>query len=255
MPQGKKVSGAQSVERAAAALRAVARYGQAGVTAPDIARDLSLNGTTAYRLLMALVGERLLERDAKERRFRIGPGIHALSASATSGFSFTEHFDQALNRIADETGDTVMLSVRRGNQSLCLARKEGSFPIRTMTLQVGSRRPLGIGAGSLALLAFLPSAEMDAALEANARFYPEFGLDSAVVRQMIEEAKTLGYALNDGRVLEGMTAIGVPIRDIAGRVVAAVSVAAISPRVAGERRSAILTAVRSALEGLAPVPE
>lgn len=256
-PRGtaRRASGTQSIERAAATLRAVAAYGAVGVTAPEVARDLGLNATTAYRLLMALTGERLLEREPRERRFRIGPGIHALSAGTSGGFSFSAHFDAALTAIAAATGDTAMLSVRRGSQSLCLARREGAFPIRTMTLQAGSRRPLGIGAGSLALLAFLPEDEREAALAANAGHYPEFGLDEASVRAMVAEALRLGHALNDGRVLEGMTAVGVPVRDAAGRVVAAVSVAAISARLRPERRQQVLAIVASALEPVPTVPD
>jgi len=78
------------------------------------------------------------------------------------------------------------------------------------------------GARSLALLAFLPDAEREAASEANAGFYGKFGLDEAAIGEMVLESRSLGYALNDGRVLEGMTAVEIPIRDAGNRVVAPV---------------------------------
>lgn len=246
--------GTQSIERAVAVLRAAAGQGEAGITVAEVATELGLNVTTAYRLLTALTEERLLERDPVRKRYRIGPEVHALSARGASGFSFTAHFDRALSSLAEETGDTVMLSVRRGSQSLCLARKEGAFPIRTMTLQAGSWRPLGVGGGSLALLAFLPAEEREEMLATNAAAYLPFGLDRGTVETMIERSRRLGYALNDGRVLRDLTAVAVPVRTEAGRVVAAISVAAINSRMTAARRSEVVAAIRREIGNLGPLP-
>lgn len=249
---GKAPRGTQSIERAVAVLRAAAGQGSAGITVAEVAAELGLNVTTAYRLLSALAEERLLERDAERKRYRIGPEVHALSARGASGFSFTAHFDRALSALAEETGDTVMLSVRRGNQSLCLARKEGAFPIRTMTLQAGSWRPLGVGGGSLALLAFLPREERQDVLAANAQAYPSFGLDREGVEAMADRSLRLGYALNDGRVLKDLTAVAVPVRTQDGKIVAAISIAAINSRLGGARRASVVAAIRREIAALEP---
>ena len=61
----------------------------------------------------------------------------------------------SLQRLAQKTGDTAFASILEGTAAICVAREVGDFPIRTLTLSVGDRRPLGVGAGSLALLASL----------------------------------------------------------------------------------------------------
>ena len=52
--------------------------------------------------------------------------------------------------------DSSFLSVRRDNYAVCLYREEGTYPVRTHALQAGLQHPLGVGAGSLAMLSALP---------------------------------------------------------------------------------------------------
>jgi Transcriptional regulator len=52
-------------------------------------------------------------------------------------------------RLSERSADTALLSVRSGVEALYLARSVGSHPLQPNYLQIGSRRPLGVGAGSL----------------------------------------------------------------------------------------------------------
>ena len=65
-----------------------------------------------------------------------------------------------LLRLAEQTQDTIYASVREGGAAVCVAREIGAFPIRTLSLEVGDLRPLGVGSGSLALFAFLPDQDI-----------------------------------------------------------------------------------------------
>ena len=63
--------------------------------------------------------------------------------------------------------DTSFVSVKRGNYAICLHREEGTYPVRTHALQAGNQHPLGIGAGSLAMLSALSDDEVERVLAAN----------------------------------------------------------------------------------------
>ena len=76
-------------------------------------------------------------------------------------------------KLAEQTQDTVYLSERRGLEAVCTARALGDYPIKALTLDVGIRRPLGVGAGGLAILCALPEAEADEIIEANASRYAQ----------------------------------------------------------------------------------
>jgi len=46
----------------------------------------------------------------------------------------------------------VFLIVRSGDDAVCADRAIGSYPVKTSVVDVGTRRPLGLGGGSLAML-------------------------------------------------------------------------------------------------------
>ena len=97
---------------------------------------------------------------------------------------------------------------------------------------MGSRRPLGVGAGSLALLAWLPDDEREAALETlsgQLERYPR--ITPALLRERVAQARERGYAVLLDVVVERMGGIGVAILDAEGRPVAALSIAALNERI------------------------
>ncbi len=230
----------KSVLRAAELLKLLAREPEATWRLSDLARETGLGKTTAHRLLAALVETGLARQTPDSRRYQVGPALARLGSRAAR-VDLAELARPSLFRIARETEDTVFLSAREGPEAVCLDRQVGPFPIRTLTLDIGDRRPLGVGAGSLALLAFLPEAEREAAIAASgpalAR-YPGFGPET--LRDLVAETRRRGHSFNDGRIVSGMCAIGVPVRDGKGRVVAAISVAAIRDRMAEARLPSIV---------------
>ncbi|MFH5926345.1 IclR family transcriptional regulator [Roseomonas xinghualingensis] len=147
----------------------------------------------------------------------------------------------SLVRLEERSEDTVYLSIRSGDDALCTARQEGRFPIKTLTLAVGDRRPLGVGVGSLALLAALPDAEVERVITGNAdrlRSYTAFR--PAKLRELVERTRAEGYATNPGMVLQGMMAVGVPVRTGGSQVAGALSIAAIEGRMQPERRAQLV---------------
>ncbi|HEX2825669.1 MAG TPA: IclR family transcriptional regulator C-terminal domain-containing protein [Burkholderiales bacterium] len=160
-----------------------------------------------------------------------------------------------LRALADATGDMVFLTQRSGMDAVCIDRQEGDFPIRTYTLEVGTRRPLGIGAGSLAILSTLPEEEMRAVIAANRdRLHAYNGLTVRKLMRMVRLAQQRGFAIHDGSV-SGARAIGVAIRDAQDAPIAGVSVSAVTSRMQEARWEdliKLLCAGARALERLLP---
>jgi DNA-binding IclR family transcriptional regulator len=180
------VPGAQGVHRVADLLRAIASHDAAGARLLDLARQCRLEPPTTHRLLKALDAEGLVARDPSARTYTLGPLTFELGLAAAHHFRARDLCAQALQAIAEHTGDTVFLSMRSGLDTVCIDRREGRFPIKTLTLDVGTRRPLGLGAGGLALLAALDDAEIDAVLGANAwRLAAYGGMRAPVLLDMV----------------------------------------------------------------------
>jgi DNA-binding IclR family transcriptional regulator len=233
--------GIQSIERAIAILRAISR-GSSGVRLTDIAQETSLSKSTAHRILSTLTREQFVQQDSSTGHFLLGMEIFSLGASAVDRFDLADIAHPAMARLAERTADTIYLNARIGYEAICVDRLEGAFPIKTLTLRIGDRRPLGIGAGNLALLSFMPDQEVTRAIEANAANIARYAnFDAATLLEYVAATRRQGYALNDGKIIPGMFAVGVAIMGRDGSPIAALSVAAIASRMQDERRANIVT--------------
>ncbi len=230
-------AGTQSIDRAVALLLLVGRAGPEGARLSELVAAAGLAKPTVRRVLLALMRSGLIEQDGTSRRYQLGPEAYVLGTLANARFGIHALSLDALARLAGVSGDTAFLSVRRGAYAVCLHREEGAFPIRTHVLQAGDRHPLGVGAGSLAMLAALADAEVEEALATTAPLfgsrYPLFS--AGLLRDMVARTRAAGYALNPGLVMAASWGIGVAVRGADGRPVGALSIAAIEHRL-GEAR-------------------
>ena len=224
----------QSIERAVRLLRAMAVHSD-GAMLSALARETGLGKGTVHRLLNALIESGLVFQDPENKRYRLGAGL-ALLGHAAHAQDFAALAKPFLLRLAEQTEDTVYASVREGGAAVCVAREIGAFPIRTLSLEVGHLRPLGVGSGSLALFAFLPDDEIAGLIEKNAVWLARYpGHSRKELLAKVADTRRRGYSLVEGSIVPGMNAIGVPILGTDGRPVAALSLAAITDRVAGVR--------------------
>jgi len=202
----------------------------------DIARTLSMEPPTAHRVLKCLAEERVLRRDSETKRYHLGPLIFELGIVATPEVNIRDLCEPSIDRIARQTGDVAFLTRRSGLDAVCLSRKDGQFPVKTFMLEVGMRRPLGVGAGSLAILSALPENEIKEVVHANADRLTRYDrLTAATLLLQVRRTQKQTYAMRDLRGLGGVRTVGVSISGDDGRPVAAFSLSAIRSRMKDER--------------------
>jgi len=236
--RGDSRSGTQSIERVVDVLRVIASRGRRGMRVGEVVATSGLAEATCFRMLRRLEIEGMVDRDPRTKQYFLGPLLHELGLLARPRYRLAELCDASLHRLAEFTQDTVYLSERSGLEAVCANRALGDFPIKSLSLDIGIRRPLGVGAGGLAILCALPAAEAQAVVEANAHRYEKFASFTAdFLFGAIAEGRARGYCFLDSAVTPGTAAMGVafPPND----PVAAISVAAISSRLQPERREAI----------------
>jgi DNA-binding IclR family transcriptional regulator len=230
------VQGAQVVNRIALLLRLVGRN-PAGTPLAEIVRDSGLTRPTVHRLLTSLAAEGLLDHDAVRHTWHYGPEIFVMGTVAAARYPIEELARPSLRRLAEETGESAFLSIRRGAETVCLLREEGSFPIRSFVLHEGVRFPLGVASAGLAIAAYLPDAEVDELLADSvlaARWGAGHSPDS--IRANLERTRVTGYSVNPGLILEGSWGMGAAIFDRSGRPGWALSLTGIEPRFRPERQ-------------------
>ena len=84
-----------------------------------------------------------------------------MGSVASARFPLEDIARPSLRRLAEETGESAFFSIRRGDETVCLLREEGSFPVRSFVLHEGVRFPLGVASAGTAIMAFLPAAEQE----------------------------------------------------------------------------------------------
>lgn len=209
-----KTEGAQSITRAALLLRTLATFGSTGASLLQISTLTGLPKATAHRILSAMMDERLVERPAGTRHYRLGPDIFAFGIAVRESFDLKRFARPSLERLASETGVAIYLGVRSGYDMLCLDMADGASEQQPLLLEVNDRWPLGIGAFSLALFAFLPESEIEGIIEFNQRrIREEDELTFKHIHRSIQKTRRNGYAKRTMRSYRGLSGIAAPVFD------------------------------------------
>lgn len=230
------VDGAQVVGRVAAVLRAVSASMPGGLGTGAVASATGLTRPTAHRILASLAADGFVDRDPEGSRWYLGPELYLMGAVAAERYDITDLARDSLRALAAETGESAFLSARRGDESVCLLREEGSFPIRSFVLHEGIRFPLGVASAGLAMLAFLPveQAERYLASADLTRWGPTHS--AVAVRRRIAETRSRGYAVNPGLIVEGSWGMGAAVFDRTGQPAWALSLTGVESRFGRERQ-------------------
>ncbi|ROZ78852.1 IclR family transcriptional regulator [Ramlibacter sp. WS9] len=236
----------QTLERAIGLIRILASAGADGRRLVELQQASGLTKPTVHRILDTLKREGVVEQMDETRRYRLGQELAVLGWSASrTVYDLKELAAEEMLAVAAKTGDTSFLAIRSGLESVCIDRQTGDYPVKAFTVEVGTRRPLGIGATGVALLAALPPEECASVLDSIQGGLGRFpGLTIRQIRETVERARTTGYALSDGLMLKGVRGVAVVIRNTLDRPIAAIGTAAISDRMRNARIPEIIKILR-----------
>ena len=223
------------VGRVSALLRAVGDTEPDGASTATLARATGLARPTAHRLLTGLAGAGLVDRDA-DGRWLLGPELYLLGTAAAARYDVTALARPVVRRLSLATGESAFLSVRRGGETVCLLREDGSFPIRSHVLHEGIRFPLGVASAGLAILSYLPEREVEEHLRTDlVAAYGEAHSPEAV-RERVARTRRTGYAVNPGLLVEGSWGLGAAVFDADGGPRWALTLTGIEQRFTPARR-------------------
>jgi DNA-binding IclR family transcriptional regulator len=237
----------QSLERAFAILDEVAQR-PAGVTA--IAERVRLPKSTVARLLATLEDVDAVER-FEGSRWRIGPGVEALTAVASPERSLVSAARPFLVDLVAELGEDAGLGLPDGNEIHYVDQVESDNPVQVRDW-TGTRAPMHAVPSGLVLLAEWPKDALDAYLAGElAALTRRTVTDPAELRARLVAVREAGHAWGIQEFAEGIDSVAAPIRDARGKAVAAVHVHGPSYRFPrGGTEAAVAEAVVAAASGI-----
>jgi DNA-binding IclR family transcriptional regulator len=239
--------GTQAVLRAISLLKAFSdEQPQLGLA--ELARMVGLNKTTTYRLLTALESQGLIARNPGNDTYRLGPEVITLGGRALRASDLRSASRAELEGLAHTTGETATLEILVGSDVLVLDEVSGAHLVGA-THYVGARWPAHATSTGKLLLAFLPEAEQEAALQRDLSQVTEYTLTAPEdLRREMAHIYQQGYATAIEELEAGFSAIAAPVHNHDGQVVATLSINGPSSRLTLERLEEVASIVVEAAE-------
>ena len=214
--------------RAAAMLLELGRAGVPGTTLKDLAAAVGDPKPAMLRCLAALMEYGFAEQVARGK-YRLGPSIYSLAKAESVVHVEVAKWRPALELLAAKLGQTMHLVRRAGMDVVVINMQIGTSPVQALTTGIGGRLPMGIGSGSLAILATLDPEDRSEIIATNAHRYPQWTLDVATVTRYVEQAVLRGYSCDVSLIISDWGGLAVPIRE-RGEYAAAMSLTMTAPK-------------------------
>jgi DNA-binding IclR family transcriptional regulator len=216
-------AGVQAVRRAAGLLKAFTRAAPQRRLS-ELVRESGLSKSTTHRLLTTLEQEGLLARSADGEAYQPGPALHALAGLALGVPGLRAAARAELLALAAATAETATLEVRAGAEVLIVDEAVGPHVVGAMP-SAGERWPLhATSTGKVLLAGLAEPARLLALPQALAAFTGRTLVDRQALLRELRSVAARGWATSVEELEPGFVALGAPVRDSRGEVVAALGV-------------------------------
>jgi DNA-binding IclR family transcriptional regulator len=200
----------------------LSRRGWSGVT--EVARELDIHKSTAYRLLTTLRERGLVEQDAATEKYRLGFGLVLLARAVRADLDILGCARPVCERLSERTRETVTIAVLEDDDAVVIHQSIS----RASALGVdwtGRHTPLHATAAGKIFLAHMPEDQLLRILEGPLECFTENTIaDPASLKDHTSKIRDEGYGFTVEELEPGLNAVGAPIRRADGAVVGAVSV-------------------------------
>ena len=248
-PTGRKTAGDDSDLSVRSVVRAVSILEQFSLDRPElslteVSSGIGLSKSTTHRLLSTLDATEMVEFDKRTSRYRLGLKAYRLGSVVAKSMELIKQGDPLLAAIAEDTSETAFLVVPDESEALCVRRFDGSHQIRVLYLEPGRRCAFNCGAAQRVLLAHLPDERWEEVVREHVQRMTQYSLVSrGELERDRREIRERGYAVSWEDVALHACALGAPVRDTGGAVMAAVSISGIVQRFSAERLPGLIRSV------------
>lgn len=188
----------------------------------EVALARGLTRSNAHRVLATLG---YVTQDAQTRRYALTLKLWTLGALIIARLDLKSVATPFLHELNEVTGETTHLSLRDGSEIMYIDKLEAKHVVRTFT-RIGGKAPAYCVATGRAMLAFQDRPTIDHACEEAVGFTPATITDPIALRDELHRTRERGYAVNRGEWRGGAYGLAVPIRNVHGRVDAAIGISA-----------------------------
>ena len=211
----------QSVDRAISVMEFLSSREWAGVT--EVAAEMDIHKSTAYRLLTTLRDRGLVDQDAATEKYRLGFGLVLLARSVTAQLDLMRCARPICEQLSQSTEETVTLAVLEEEESVVIHQSLSRSSVLSVDWN-GQHNPLHATASGKVLLGSMNRRQRRRALKDTMELFTERTLvEMADIEENLAGIERTGYSTTIEELEVGLNAVAAPIRYADGRIVAAVS--------------------------------
>lgn len=193
----------------------------------DVAGALKINNPTAARLMATLEVSGFIKRTkTNSRKFCLDKKIGELARAYLSAIDLKEVARPYLEELHEKTSEMIVICVRQGDKRCFLDWIESSRPVRFVVEMKNPYGPLHAGAPGKAILAFLPTDEVEDILERTGlqRFTNITITNNNEFLRELEKIRETGISVSRGEHTEHVSTIAAPVRNHTGNVIASLGI-------------------------------
>jgi DNA-binding IclR family transcriptional regulator len=207
----------------------VAEEGGNGVT--ELAKRSGNTKARAFRLLTTLEECGLVRRQMPMASYSLGYRALIIGAAAQNQLNLIQIANDVLAEVGTECNESVLVRIREGSETVCIAWWDAPHAVRVHS-QLGTRRPLGVGASGKLLLAFSPAELQNEVLGNDMKKFTDHTIIKRTdLKKELKKIAEEGLSISEAERTAEMVAVAAPVRDASGAVVASLSMSAPSSRV------------------------
>lgn len=212
----------QSVERAISILEILEEYKESSVT--EIAGFLSINKSTASRLLATLEAKNMVEKNKDSGKYMLGVSILRMSGAILTNINMSKVAEPYLHRLVKDTNESAHLCILSPDYKAVFIDQVKSPNGMNISGTIGSEEPIHCSAVGKCMAAFLPSETLIKVVDQLDfhKFTDKTITNKEKLLAQMREVRQKGYAVDDEEVYKGVRCVASPIRNHRGKVIAAI---------------------------------
>jgi len=210
-----------AVEQAAQLLLCLGKNNDMGLTA--ICNQIGIHKSKGYSILTALTRYALITKDSRTKTYSLGPALMPLAQKAREKFDITAIAKGPLQTLANETKSSVLLGIIFNDQFYIVAKYDGNDKL-SVTIRQHQSLHITHGSHGKAIFGFLNEQQRQRLIDTRQMFFhgDMHAFDKKRLEQELIFCRKNGYAVDNGEVTPGITAVSAPVFDHNNQVAAGI---------------------------------
>ena len=212
-----------AVEQAAQLLLCLGKNKNNDMGLTAICKKIGIHKSKGFSILNSLTRYDLITKDSRAKTYSLGPALMPLARKAREKFDITTIAKDPLQKLANKTRTSVLLGIICNDQFYIAGKYDGNDKLSVTVRQYQSLH-ITHGSHGKAIFAFLNDKEQQRIIDSDQLFFHgDFeSLDKKRLEQELKFCRENGYAVDNGEITPGITAVSAPVFDHNNEVTAGI---------------------------------